>query len=51
MKVFTRKLIRPFIAIVCTLMLTRLAAAAPDTASIRAQIVGMPLGASIELRL
>jgi len=49
--VFTRKLIRPFIAIVCTLMLTRLAAAAPDTASIRAQIVGMPLGTSIELRL
>jgi hypothetical protein len=51
MKVFSRKLIRPFIAIVCTLMLTRLTAAAPDTANIRAQIVGMPLGASIELRL
>ena len=51
MKVFIRKLIRPFIAIVCVLMLTRLASAAPDTASIRAQIVGMPLGTRIELRL
>ena len=51
MKVFIRKLIRPFIAIVCVLMLTRLASAAPDTASIRAQIVGMPLGTRIELFL
>ena len=32
-------------------MLTRVALAAPDTASIRTQIVGMPVGASIELRL
>jgi hypothetical protein len=54
MKLFirkTRRLIRPFIAIVCTLMLTGSALAAPDTASIRAQIVDMPLGAGIELRL
>jgi len=49
--VFSRKLIRPFSAIVCILMLTRGALAAPDTASIRAQIVGMPIGTSIELRL
>ena len=32
-------------------MLTHLAAAGPDTASLTAQIVGMPLGANIELRL
>ena len=38
---FTRKLIRPFTAIVCVLMLTRLASAAPDTASIRTEILGM----------
>jgi len=32
-------------------MLTRVALAAPDTASIRTQIVGMPVGTNIELRL
>jgi hypothetical protein len=46
-----RKMIRPSITIVCVLMLTRLASAAPDTASIRTQIAGMPVGTSIELRL
>ena len=46
-----RQPIRPFTAIVCILMLTRLASAAPDTASIRTEIVSMPLGTSIELRL
>ena len=45
-----RKLIRRFIAIVCILMLTRLASAAPDTASIKTEIVGMPVGTSIEFR-
>ncbi len=49
--VFRRKLIRPFSTIVCILMLTRVVLAAPDTASIRTQIVGMPAGTSIELRL
>jgi len=49
--VFRLKLIRPFSAIVCILMLTRVALAAPDTASIRTQIVGMPVGTNIELRL
>ena len=49
--VFSRKLIRPFSAIVCILMLTRVALAAPDTASIGSQIVSMPIGTSIELRL
>jgi hypothetical protein len=51
MKVFIPKLIRSFTAIVCILMLTHLAYAAPDTASIRTEILGMPLGTSIELRL
>ena len=46
-----RKLIRRFIAIVCILMLTSLASAAPDTASIKVEIVGMPVGTSIEFRL
>ncbi len=46
-----RILIRPFTAIVCILTLTGLAPAAPDTASIRTEIVSMPLGTSIELRL
>jgi len=46
-----RKLIRRFIAIVCILMLTSLASAAPDTASIQVEIVGMPVGTSIEFRL
>ena len=32
-------------------MLTGLAVAAPNTASIRTQIIGMPVGTSIELRL
>jgi hypothetical protein len=32
-------------------MLTRVALAAPDTASIRTQIVGLPVGTNIELRL
>jgi len=51
MTAFIRKQIRPFAAIACILMLTRLAAAAPDTASIKTEIVSMPLGTSIELRL
>jgi hypothetical protein len=48
---FSRKHIRPFTAIGCILLLSRLAAAAPDTASIKTEIVSMPLGTSIELRL
>jgi hypothetical protein len=51
MRVFIRKQIRLFTAVGCILMLTRLASAAPDTASIKTEIVGMPLGTSIELRL
>ena len=51
MPLFIRKLIRPFSAIVCILMLTRLASGAPDTASIRTEILSLPLGTSIELRL
>ncbi len=51
MTVFIRKQIRPLITIGSILMLTRLASAAPDTASIRTQIIGMPVGTSIELRL
>jgi hypothetical protein len=49
--VFIRELTRSWTAIICVLMLTRVASAAPDVASIKAQIVGMPLGAIIELRL
>ena len=45
-----RKLIRPFTAIVCILMLTGLAAA-QDTAAIRTEIISMPLGTSMEVRL
>ena len=46
-----RTITRPFTAVVCIVILTGLATAAPDTASIRADIVGMPLGTNIELRL
>jgi hypothetical protein len=46
-----RKVVRPFTAIVCILMLTRLASAAPDAASVKTEIVGMPVGTSIEIRL
>jgi predicted NBD/HSP70 family sugar kinase len=35
----------------CTLLLTRLAAAAAYRASIKTEILGMPVGAGIELRL
>ena len=49
--VFSRKLIRSFSAIVCVVTLTRVVLASPDTASIRTQIVGMPVGTNIELRL
>jgi hypothetical protein len=51
MKTLIRKLIRPSTSIVCLLLLTRFASAAPDTASIRADIISMPVGSSIELRL
>ena len=51
MRVFTQKQIRPFTAIGCILMLTCLASAAPDAASIKTEIGGIPLGTSIELRL
>jgi hypothetical protein len=51
MRVLVRKQIRLFTAIGCILMLTCLASAAPDTASFKTEIVGMPLGTSIELRL
>mgnify|MGYP001309488549 CR=1 FL=1 len=50
MKVISRKLIRLFTAIVCILMLTG-PAAAQDMAAIRTEIVSMPLGTSIEVRL
>ncbi len=43
--------IRPLIAIACTLMLTRMATAAPDAGSVRTQITSMPVGAGIEVRL
>jgi hypothetical protein len=46
-----RKVIRPFTALACILLLTRPASAAPDTVSIRTEIVNMPMGTSIELRL
>jgi hypothetical protein len=51
MKVFILKLIRPLTAILCILLTTSFAAAAPDTASIRREILGMPLGTNIEVRL
>ena len=50
-KTVARSLIRPFTAIVCILMLTPLASAAPDAASLRTEILGTPLGTSIEIRL
>jgi hypothetical protein len=46
-----QKPVRHFTSIVCILMLTRLASAAPDTESIKAEIVGMPVGTRIELHL
>lgn len=51
MTVFIRKQIRIATAVGCIFMLTRFASAAPDVASIRTEIAGMPLGTSIELRL
>jgi hypothetical protein len=43
---------RQVLSVILTLtILSRLAPASPDTASITAQIVAMPLGANIELRL
>ncbi|HSR06344.1 MAG TPA: hypothetical protein VLM42_04275 [Bryobacteraceae bacterium] len=47
----TASVMRAFTSTICILMLTCLASAAPDTASIKTEIVGMPVGASIELRL
>jgi hypothetical protein len=43
---------RQILSVVLALaMLPRLAPAAPDTTSVKTQIVGMPLGTNIELRL
>lgn len=46
-----RRQIRAVTAIGCILILARLASAAPDPASVKAKLVGMPLGTNIELRL
>jgi hypothetical protein len=44
--------VREVLSLILTLaVLTRSASASPDTASVTTQIVGMPLGANIELRL
>ena len=51
MTMFIRKQIRSFTAIGCIFMLTCLASAAPDAATIKTEIVGMPVGTSIEIRL
>ena len=45
------RLIRPVTAVVCFLLLSRMASAAPDTAGLKAEIVAMPLGTNIEVRL
>jgi hypothetical protein len=51
MRVFVRDSIRLCAAIGCIVMVTRLASAAPDVATKRAEIIGMPLGTNIEVRL
>lgn len=51
MTAFIQKQIRRVTAIVSILMLTGLASAAPDTAAIKAEIMRMPVGTGIELRL
>jgi hypothetical protein len=50
LRVFLSSLIRPLTVVVCIVMLARLASAS-DTATIKAEIASMPLGAGIELRL
>jgi hypothetical protein len=49
--VLISNVIHPLTALICILMLTCSASAAPEAAGVRAEIVAMPLGSNVELRL